>query len=281
MTLPTPPPLSQPIPNSTPTPNLRRADEPADPDPQIAGVHFVEGGVGLLVSGNTGKVKIVNTGVTSIAAGQGILIDNSTGKVTISAKSAGTVTSIAAGKGLSGGNIVTSGTISLATSGVTPGLYSLASISVDEFGRITAAVDGEALTGVTATMPIRVKEGQKPHISIDHATETHPGVVKISDSVQSNSSSVAASSHAVKTAFDAAARAVSYSCFSKRGDILVALTDRVPTALPLGRQGDVLSVDNSSASGVAWKSAPKGVSDTITVGDKVLVIEEGIITRII
>lgn len=283
MTLPQPPSLDKPIPNSnSPAAKLRKADEPRDIAPQPAGVHSVEGGVGILLSGNTGKVKIVNTGVTSIVAGPGVFIDNATGRVTISSKSTGTVTSVSAGKGLAGGTIEHSGTISLAASGVQPGVYGLANIVVDEHGRITAATSGTALKGITADMPLRVKESEKPHISIDLATETYPGVLKVSNSVQSLAPDVAASSFAVKTAFDAAAAAVPLSQYNRKGDLLVAVAGGVPVPLPVGNPGDVLTVDPTSASGLSWKPQEhKGVSGRVAAGMKTLVIEDGIITRII
>ena len=54
------------------------------------------------------------------------------------------VISVATGTGLVGGPITGTGTISMGTSGVTAGTYTLADITVDALGRITAASNGVA-----------------------------------------------------------------------------------------------------------------------------------------
>jgi len=93
------------------------------------------------------QISLVNTGV---AAGNYTLANiniDATGRI-MSASNGDAVTSITAGFGLDGGTITTTGTLSLSNSGVLPGTYERANISVDSKGRITSVSNGSSVTSI-------------------------------------------------------------------------------------------------------------------------------------
>ncbi len=71
----------------------------------------------------------------------------------------GSVTSVTAGTGLTGGTITTSGTLSLVASGVSAASYTHTSLTVDTYGRITAASSGSVTSGTVTSVGVSVPTG--------------------------------------------------------------------------------------------------------------------------
>jgi hypothetical protein len=285
MALPTPPAYTNPIPNnpfySIPTyltnpnyPLIVGSGLSINPATSVisstgggggGAVSSVTGGAGIVVSPNTGNVVVTNSGVTSLIAGPGVTISANTGAITISAPGGGSVTSITAGTGLTGGTITTSGTINLANTTVTAGSYTAANITVDAQGRITLASNGTVVSSVTGTLPVSVTAGSTPVVSVAAATTLASGVVQLSDSTSSPSSSTAATSLAVKTAFDVATAAIPKACITNKGALVTGTAASVPIALPAGADGLVLTTDSTCTEGLKWASGAAPVPATPTV----------------
>jgi hypothetical protein len=243
------------------------------------------GGTGQTTYSN-GQLLIGKTDGTlakaTLTASTGVTITNADGSITISATgSGGTVTSVdvSGGVGLtsSGGPITGSGTIivDLDNTAVTPGNYTLASISVDQQGRLTAASSGSAVTSVTATSPVASSGGATPDISIQDGTTTQKGAVQLEDSTSSTSTTKAATPASVKAAYDLAAAALD------SGDIGVTVqgfdadTAKLDVAqtftaaqtfgdnVTLNAQSDLRFADSDSSNWVAFQ-APATVAANVT-----------------
>jgi hypothetical protein len=99
----------------------------------------------------------------------------------ISGSGGGTVTSITQGTGMnfSTSPITGTGTINLADTGVSPGTYTKATITVDQQGRITLASNGSAVASVSGTAPVVSSGGSTPAISMAAATASNHGYMTL------------------------------------------------------------------------------------------------------
>ncbi len=132
--------------------------------------------------------------------GAGFQVDYTTGTVSVDPSppaSLGTVTSVTAGVGLVTNpfaGITRAGQVSLATvTGLTPGSYSFAALSVDAYGRVTTISNGTTpVQTVTGLYPIAVT-GLAPSltVSIAQASTTNSGAVQLVDNLSTPSDSLA------------------------------------------------------------------------------------------
>jgi len=119
-------------------------------------------------TGSIGINSVISAGSRTLA---NISFDKY-GRIT-GATNGSAVTSITAGSGLSGGTITTTGTISLPDTGVSANTYTLATITVDQKGRITSASNGTAGGAVSS---IQTTAG------ITGGTITTTGTIGLADS---------------------------------------------------------------------------------------------------
>jgi len=205
-------------------------------------------GPGIFVSSNVGGVvTVTNTGVVGLNAGPGIGITPGVGgSFTITntlpaTSAAGTVTSVATGPGLQGGPITTSGTIQLSPSGVSPGVYSNPTITVDTYGRITLATPGGSSGGgILATAPLAVSSTFPQTVSIASSSTSQVGAVQLNDTVTSTSTTQAATPRAVKATYDLASQAAT--------DATNALTSALNASNAASNAQTLASTANTNAS---------------------------------
>ena len=234
------------------------------------GVSSLNAGPGIFVTANTGDIVVNNTGVLDIQPGLGISVSANTGVITISADNNGTVTSVGVGYGLgifgSVGPITTSGIIELVDTGVVPGVYTAPQIQIDEKGRIISATSDSYVASVTANSPLNATAGTNPVISVNAATTTQPGVVQLSDSVTSGSSTTAATSAAVQIAYIKAGEGISKTLLTGKGALISASAVNSPVTVAVGADGQILMADSTDPRGIKWADNDEGTVTLINTG---------------
>jgi hypothetical protein len=91
---------------------------------------------------------------------------------------------------------------------------------------------------------------------IQDATTTQKGQVQLTDSTSSTSTTTAATPSSVKSAYDLANGAIQKSIVDAKGDLVVATAADTVARLAVGpSNGQVLTVDSTTATGVAWKAS--------------------------
>ena len=139
--------------------------------------NFIQGATGPLIVGAGLSINFTTGTISATGGGGG---------------GSGTVTLVNTGAGLTGGPITSSGTISLTTTAVTPGTYNFATLTVDAYGRLTAASPGVVpISSVTGLAPITVTGSTARVISIAAASTASTGAVQLYNGTNNTSTALA------------------------------------------------------------------------------------------
>lgn len=130
----------------------------------------------------------------------------------------------------------------------------------NDIGDITAVNVSSPITGGGTSGAVT--------ISIQDGTTAQKGAVQLENSTSSTSTTTAAVPASVKSAYDLADGAIPKSLVDAKGDLIVGTADNTVARLASSASnGNVLTVDTSTASGLKW-AAPAG-------GGKVLQVVNG------
>lgn len=115
------------------------------------------------------------------------------------------------------------------------------------------------ITGITATSPL-TGGGTSGDVTvgIQAASTTQSGAVQLTDSTSSTSTSTAATPNSVKSAYDLANGAIAKTIVDAKGDLIAATAADTVSRLAVGTNGQVLTADSTTATGMKWATAASG-----------------------
>jgi microcystin-dependent protein len=174
--------------------------------------------------------------------------------------SGGTVTSVTAGAGLAGGTITTTGSIALSPSGVIAGAYTYPTLSIDLYGRVIAAANGNApVLCSTLTTKGDIFAASAPSTVTRLGVGTDGQILVACSATTTGLAWVSAAS---------ATGAIPCSALTSKGALITASVPGTPTALPAGTDGQVLIADSTCPAGLRWctSTAGGGTVTSVTAG---------------
>ena len=180
---------------------------------------------------------------------------------------AGTVVSVATGPGLTGGLITTSGTICLAASGVTANTYTYANVSVDAYGRVTAAGNGvPPIPCACLTAKGTLIAGASPGVPVALPVGANGRVLTACSLCPGGLTWVA------NTASE-----IPCSCITAKGALISGTAPGTVSSLSVGVDGYVLTADSTCTSGLKWAVATSPITAaTPTVEGSVFAYTDGV-----